>query len=401
VAYHTKPDLTKSEWISVLKLATKWRFNDLRKTAIDALNESQDLTTMERTLLAKEYEIPAWLMQGYSAFVAEMQSLDPEVEHGFTFWGKEDAGRIGWAVVVDLQSIVMARYRSMLQHLPLKDIEEDILASSLLNEEYEIRKERNQVYRNMEEIRKAEDEAKRMKEKVEEAEARRKALALAFAEIEETENRLREENESKRKAEEQEEAATETAYNYEELTAKLLKEANERMDSDGASKARRPAEEEGEVKDVTDVGQMGALTNVEEEQKQGNGDEEANREAAGEAEASRGLVPVELMELVEADRGQQAAEGDTREESQRPVEPFREAAASLSTSALPATDSSALLDNKEPKMNKKKMMIMKKRAARERLEAERLEAERLARLNSTDNDIIEVVQGTGCSGGVK
>ncbi|KAH6893985.1 hypothetical protein BKA70DRAFT_1532761, partial [Coprinopsis sp. MPI-PUGE-AT-0042] len=33
-AYHSKPSLTQAEWISVLKLSTKWQFNDIRKTAI-------------------------------------------------------------------------------------------------------------------------------------------------------------------------------------------------------------------------------------------------------------------------------------------------------------------------------------------------------------------------------
>ncbi|KAH6867908.1 hypothetical protein BKA70DRAFT_1087318, partial [Coprinopsis sp. MPI-PUGE-AT-0042] len=36
--YDERPTLTKDEWISVLKLSTKWLFNDLRELAITYLS---------------------------------------------------------------------------------------------------------------------------------------------------------------------------------------------------------------------------------------------------------------------------------------------------------------------------------------------------------------------------
>ncbi|KAH6867909.1 hypothetical protein BKA70DRAFT_1029404, partial [Coprinopsis sp. MPI-PUGE-AT-0042] len=35
--YNNRPKLTKEEWISVLRLSTKWLFNDLRQLAISYL----------------------------------------------------------------------------------------------------------------------------------------------------------------------------------------------------------------------------------------------------------------------------------------------------------------------------------------------------------------------------
>ncbi|KAH6893980.1 hypothetical protein BKA70DRAFT_1117632 [Coprinopsis sp. MPI-PUGE-AT-0042] len=222
-AYHSKPELTNPEWISVLKLATKWRFNDLRKTAIDALHESPDLTTMERTTLAKEYQIPSWLMQGYKAFVTEMQSFDFKEGQGFMRWTKEEAILIGWDVVVELQSIVLGRYRSMLRSHPLNDIEDDILASLLLKEEYDNVKERSKVYFAKDTIKAIEE--KRIKEEEEEGERRRLVAAL---------------EEEQRQREEEEKAKEEAA----EIEVKRLAEEEESRRVGAELKERREREDE-------------------------------------------------------------------------------------------------------------------------------------------------------------
>ncbi|KAH6907084.1 hypothetical protein BKA70DRAFT_1286204 [Coprinopsis sp. MPI-PUGE-AT-0042] len=226
-AYHSKPGLTNPEWISVLKLATKWRFNDLRKTAIDALHESPDLTTMERTTLAKEYQIPSWLLQGYKAFVTEMQSLDFKEGHGFMRWTKEEAILVGWDVVVELQSIVLGRYRSMLRSDPLKEIEDDILASFLLKEEYDEMKERSKVYFTKDTIKAIEE--KRIKEEEEEEAERRRLVA----ELEEEQRQREEEEKAKDEAAEIE---------VKRLAEEALEEESRRVEAE--LKERREREDE-------------------------------------------------------------------------------------------------------------------------------------------------------------
>ncbi|KAH6907067.1 hypothetical protein BKA70DRAFT_1286143, partial [Coprinopsis sp. MPI-PUGE-AT-0042] len=66
--YDAEPGLSQDEWISVLKLSTLWRFNELRKLAISHLSWSWPRPTMDpidRICLAKEYRVYDWLLQGY------------------------------------------------------------------------------------------------------------------------------------------------------------------------------------------------------------------------------------------------------------------------------------------------------------------------------------------------
>ncbi|KAH6907075.1 hypothetical protein BKA70DRAFT_1286180 [Coprinopsis sp. MPI-PUGE-AT-0042] len=146
-AYHSKPSLSKLEWISVLRLTTQWRFNDLRKTAIDTLDEFLELTAIERTLLAKQFDIPSWLLRGYEALIDEMQSLDRKDDEDSGGLTKEDVAKIGLDVVCELQNIVISRYRSMLRGVSSKSVEESIMGSSSLKEEYEEMQRRSEVER--------------------------------------------------------------------------------------------------------------------------------------------------------------------------------------------------------------------------------------------------------------
>ncbi|KAH6885530.1 hypothetical protein BKA70DRAFT_1445122 [Coprinopsis sp. MPI-PUGE-AT-0042] len=52
------------ECLSVLKLSTRWFFNDLRNIAIAQL-EHLELTDTERVVLGKEYHISRWVLAGY------------------------------------------------------------------------------------------------------------------------------------------------------------------------------------------------------------------------------------------------------------------------------------------------------------------------------------------------
>jgi hypothetical protein len=170
----------KQQWISVLKLASKWRFNDLRKAAIHELHEYRDLTTIERTLLAREYDIPAWLIQGYSALVIELHSLDSAAESDVAYWTPQEFTRsFGCEVVLELYIIALSRCRAMLCDLPLKEIQDDIFASLFLKKEYEAMKKRSQVYCTREEIREMEKTREPCKEtRKKEAKALKRALLI-------------------------------------------------------------------------------------------------------------------------------------------------------------------------------------------------------------------------------
>ncbi|KAG2017687.1 hypothetical protein CC2G_007178 [Coprinopsis cinerea AmutBmut pab1-1] len=63
-----KPRLDKDAWISVLKLSTQWRFNDVRKLAIRALTPLL-VDPVELVCLAKQYHIHDWLLSGYASLV--------------------------------------------------------------------------------------------------------------------------------------------------------------------------------------------------------------------------------------------------------------------------------------------------------------------------------------------
>ncbi|KAJ7464534.1 hypothetical protein FB451DRAFT_1042443 [Mycena latifolia] len=75
------PSLSKEHWISVLKLATWWRFLDTRELAIKTLGEHK-IESTEQIILARTYNIGHWLRSGYVALAQKGISV-------------EDAGIIG------------------------------------------------------------------------------------------------------------------------------------------------------------------------------------------------------------------------------------------------------------------------------------------------------------------
>ncbi|KAG2006793.1 hypothetical protein CC2G_014539 [Coprinopsis cinerea AmutBmut pab1-1] len=95
----SKPTLTKSEWISVLKLSTRWYFNDLRKVAIDELSEVE-MDPIQRVCLAKAYHVYDWLLEGYEELV---EREDPITE--------EEGEKIGMGVALKLCGIALRRVR--------------------------------------------------------------------------------------------------------------------------------------------------------------------------------------------------------------------------------------------------------------------------------------------------
>jgi hypothetical protein len=77
--------MKKDEWISVLKLSTQWRFLDARKLAIQQLQSRSDINSVERIVLARQYDVAAWLRTGYIELVQRRDIIS-----------REEAEKIGW-----------------------------------------------------------------------------------------------------------------------------------------------------------------------------------------------------------------------------------------------------------------------------------------------------------------
>ncbi|KAJ7509740.1 hypothetical protein B0H11DRAFT_1659872, partial [Mycena galericulata] len=82
--------MPKDDWISVLKLSTLWYFLEARDLAIQQLT-NQVTDSVERILLARKYEVSAWLRIGYTDLARR--------EEGISL---VDAEKIGWKTTVQL-----------------------------------------------------------------------------------------------------------------------------------------------------------------------------------------------------------------------------------------------------------------------------------------------------------
>ncbi|RXW20431.1 hypothetical protein EST38_g5418 [Candolleomyces aberdarensis] len=85
--------LSKDEWLSVLKLSTRWLFNDLRTMAIEELSWL-NLDPIERIQLGKEFNVEAWLLSGCCDLVSRESVISIE-----------DAEKISWKVAINLYII--------------------------------------------------------------------------------------------------------------------------------------------------------------------------------------------------------------------------------------------------------------------------------------------------------
>ncbi|KAH6867902.1 hypothetical protein BKA70DRAFT_1414320 [Coprinopsis sp. MPI-PUGE-AT-0042] len=127
--YDDKPTLVKEEWISILKLSTKWLFNDLRQLAISNLSfPSLGLITdpIERICLAKEYNVYCWLLDGYREVIQRLLTADDAGGSPMTLTVQEGR-RIGMDVALELSGIAIRRMRLAEREAPLKDVESDVL----------------------------------------------------------------------------------------------------------------------------------------------------------------------------------------------------------------------------------------------------------------------------------
>jgi len=70
--------LSTSEWISVLKLSTKWYFLDLRAMAISELERMQELPSIEKITLGRKNRIYSWVIEGFYELVQRDGTITDE-----------------------------------------------------------------------------------------------------------------------------------------------------------------------------------------------------------------------------------------------------------------------------------------------------------------------------------
>jgi len=86
--------MSKEEWISVLKLSTQWYFLDTRDLVINQLDKLTDMGNVERILLARQYDVPAWLRMAYRNLVLRHEGIS-----------LGDAEKIGWETAFRLYQV--------------------------------------------------------------------------------------------------------------------------------------------------------------------------------------------------------------------------------------------------------------------------------------------------------
>ena len=114
--YDDKPDLTKDEWISTLKLSTRWFFNDLRKLALSHLSAIK-MEGIERICLAKEYRVSNWLQEGYAQIINRLIRSADNDAHPFHRQEvrpltAEEGTKIGMEVALTLSGLAISLLRT-------------------------------------------------------------------------------------------------------------------------------------------------------------------------------------------------------------------------------------------------------------------------------------------------
>ncbi|KAF9256689.1 hypothetical protein L218DRAFT_827212, partial [Marasmius fiardii PR-910] len=84
-------NMTIEEWISLLKLSTRWNFVALRKLATHYLSVKKGFTNIDRIVLAREYGVDFWFVEG----ILKSASSDTEISHF-------DAARLGLQTTMSL-----------------------------------------------------------------------------------------------------------------------------------------------------------------------------------------------------------------------------------------------------------------------------------------------------------
>jgi hypothetical protein len=72
------PSLSEEEWISVLTLASRWRFLRVREIARVVLIHLDSLTSLEKICLGRNLSIPSWVVDGFVELVHAATITDEE-----------------------------------------------------------------------------------------------------------------------------------------------------------------------------------------------------------------------------------------------------------------------------------------------------------------------------------
>ncbi|KAI6040611.1 hypothetical protein EDC04DRAFT_2566843 [Pisolithus marmoratus] len=80
------PCLDQDQWISVLKLSTMWKFDELRKVAIQRLDQPfQPLNPVEKFVLASKYGIKQWILPALLVLAQRSEPISVEEGHRIGF----------------------------------------------------------------------------------------------------------------------------------------------------------------------------------------------------------------------------------------------------------------------------------------------------------------------------
>jgi len=124
--------LKKDDWISILRLATRWYFLNIRKIAIKKL-ETLSLSHLENIIIGREMKISKRLIEGYIGVVGSSNTISDEA-----------AAVIGWQTALKLCRLREERSRkssswaesvpmqSQIIRVTLKDELSSILAQETL-----------------------------------------------------------------------------------------------------------------------------------------------------------------------------------------------------------------------------------------------------------------------------
>ena len=70
--------LSKAEWVSVLRLSTRWYFRKYRLLSLGKLESGNELSSTDKILLGREMFIHSWIFDGYTELVLRQETIDKE-----------------------------------------------------------------------------------------------------------------------------------------------------------------------------------------------------------------------------------------------------------------------------------------------------------------------------------
>ncbi|KAF6761058.1 hypothetical protein DFP72DRAFT_30919 [Ephemerocybe angulata] len=177
-ASHQELSLSTDEWLAVLKLSSKWRFNYVRKLAIERLSPLAGMKPSEKIRLGREYAVESWLLSGYKELVTRKAGI-----------AKEEVPLVGWETVHELWG-VREMWRSCqatcdCKEIPLRPTLDLTIQDSLRAEFDGIAESQQQYYTRQEREEYAERKAIAEREKEEAVCREAEIVRLALAEEEE------------------------------------------------------------------------------------------------------------------------------------------------------------------------------------------------------------------------